>query len=137
MSDSLNVMQALFWGAGMGALVALTLAAFAASMAAFYWDELTEWWARPGVDLDAADRQWVSEFEARAAHPAGRDLAPTPASGRVLCGSCLVNHAESQVSFRAGGITPVGGLLEEWECPTCGWVNTIRAVVRPVRGDIR
>ena len=91
-------------------------------------DRAQEFVAR--ADLDAEDmprRTWVSEEEARAAHPAGRDLSPAPAAGKVECGSCTVIHDLTQVDVTFLGVTPVGGLLEQWACPECGWSNVIPA----------
>jgi hypothetical protein len=130
---------ATFW---TGILAVLLACAVIAAAALLNSDRIRAWLAVPPVDLDAEDmprQTWdaLTEAEARAAHPAGRDLSPAPAAGKVECGSCTIVHDLTQVQVTFLGVTPVGGLLEQWACPECGWSNVIPAAQgRPVRGEL-
>ena len=137
-----STLAAFYAGAG-GAIIGCCL--FLALLLCWLVYNLDRLWAfmtPPPVDLDAEDmprqtRDTLTEAEARAAHPAGRDLSPAPAAGKVECGSCTVIHDLTQVQVTFLGVTPVGGLLEQWACPECGWSNVIPAAQRrPVRGEL-
>jgi hypothetical protein len=128
---------ATFW---TGILAVLLAVAVITAAALLNTDRIRAWLAAPPIDLDAQDmprQTWapLTEAEARAVHPAGRDLPGK--AGKELCESCFVWHPEHEIEPEVHGVTPVGGFLESWVCPTCGWRNVVPAApVRPVRGEL-
>ena len=121
-----------FWTAFLAVLLGCAVIAAAALLNS---DRIRAWLATPPVDLDAEDmprRTWVSEAEARAAHPAGRDLPQ-----KVLCDSCTFTHDRTQVMVAPMGVDSLERPVTAWPCPECGWLNVVPAPARrPVRGEL-